>query len=301
MNHYRTKNITYKNEDFGFKVKIPEDYAQTMLHEDTNHPLNLQFLPSEHERSKEGLADPLQEISTTTPPGLLHKYPHRVLLTLTQACAIHCRYCFRRHFPYTNENPFKNLNLILEYITKDESIHEIILSGGDPLMLSNQKLKKLFDALKKISHIKTIRLHTRMPMIVAARIDSFILSLPKKYNFWQWVVVLHINHDSEFNVENNDALLQLSQNHFTVLNQSVLLKGVNDNLKALVDLSNALWKRKVLPYYLHQLDPVKQGMHFKVADDVAKSLYQQLQGSLPGYLVPKLAQEIPGFKHKLLI
>ena len=301
MKHQHTEKVTFENEDYGFQVKIPTRYAETMLTEDPNHPINIQFMPSAQELSNEGSLDPLEEINSNTPPGLLHKYPHRVLLTLTQACAIHCRYCFRRHFPYANKNPFKNLKMIIDYIRNDTSISEIILSGGDPLMLSNDKLNKLFQEFSKIDHIRTIRFHTRMPMIIPSRVDFFIQSLPNKYSVWQWVMVLHINHDSEFNPENDLAIKKLNRHGFTVLNQSVLLKGVNDSSETLIDLSKALWQRKVLPYYVHQLDPVKQGMHFKVDDVVAKSIYQTLQASLPGYLVPKFAKEVPGLKHKQLI
>lgn len=292
------QSISTKIPDYGFKVKIPQAYADKLLSLDNADPINLQFLPSTLEASQTGFTDPLDETGKSTPDGLLHKYPGRVLLTLTQACAIHCRYCFRRHFPYHKENPFKNLDAIIDYIVKDTSIHEIIFSGGDPLMISNQKLCSVFDKLTTITHIKTIRFHTRMPMIVPSRIDAEFLQLTKKYAQWQWVIVLHINHPKEWFEECQHAMAKLKKAHFTLLNQSVLLKNINDNLDTLIHLSQSLWSNGVIPYYIHQLDPVKQALHFKVHDHQAKSLYLELQAALPGYLVPKLAKEVPGMLNK---
>lgn len=292
------QSISTSIPDYGFKVKIPQAYADQLLSSDDLDPINLQFLPSKLESSQTGLIDPLDETGKDTPKGLLHKYPGRVLLTLTQACAIHCRYCFRRHFPYQQENPFKNLDDIIDYINKDSSIHEVIFSGGDPLMLSNQKLCTVFNKLSMIAHIKTIRFHTRMPMIVPSRIDADFLNFTHQYPQWQWVIVLHINHPKEWFEECQKAMTKLKAARFTLLNQSVLLKNINDNLDTLIHLSQSLWSNGIIPYYLHQLDPVKQAMHFKVHDHKAKSLYMQLQAALPGYLVPKLAKEVPGMLHK---
>ncbi len=294
---FKTMNNSHiaTENDYGFPVKIPESYLASIS---SSPEVLSQFLPSHLEHIASGKLDPLEEDACMVIPGVLHKYHGRILLTLTQACAVHCRYCFRRHFDYQHANPFKYLPEIEEYIRHQTSIHEIILSGGDPLMLSNDKLDKVLSRLTQFKHIQTIRLHTRIPIVKSSRIDNYILSLPKKYDQWRWVAVLHINHPREWTTENKQTIQSMHQNQFTLLNQSVLLKNVNDELQTLIKLSHSLWQNNVLPYYLHLFDPVQNAMHFAVKKHEALTLYHELKNYLPGYLVPKLAQEIPKDKHK---
>jgi len=217
--------------------------------------------------------------------GVLHKYHGRALLIATGSCAIHCRYCFRRHFPYSEA--------AIETIRKDQSLTEIILSGGDPLSLSTSKLAELTTALRRIPHIKRLRLHTRLPVVLPERIDAEFLDwlddLP-----WTKAVVIHANHANEFDSDVDNALLALRNAGAHLLNQAILLRGVNDNTNTLQQLCERGFEAGVLPYYLHQLDRVNGAAHFEVSDAHAQSLHAQLLATLPGYLVPKLVREVAG-------
>jgi len=210
---------------------------------------------------------------------------------------VHCRYCFRRHFPYQENRSEQNWQEAIDYIHANSDIHEVILSGGDPLSLTESKLKNLTDKLLNIPHIKTLRLHTRQPIVLPERVNNELLSwldsLP-----WKIVMVLHCNHANEIDSSVAAVLKQLQQHQVTLLNQSVLLAGVNNNVDILVNLSQKLFEHGVLPYYLHQLDKVQGAKHFYVSNEKAGHLLNQIRQRLPGYLVPKLVQEQAGEKSK---
>ena len=287
-----------------FKLKAPQSFLTNVNIKNISDPLLLQVLPLKEELIEdEGYSDnPLQEDKFSKIPGLIHKYKSRVLLIITGACAIHCRYCFRREFPY-NQNILSKANIYkaLDYIKKDENINEVIFSGGDPLIANDEYLQEIAESIQKIQHIKSLRFHTRIPVVLPSRItDKFIKWVTNlKLNI---VIVIHCNHPNELNNEAIKALKKISDNHITLLNQSVLLKNVNDNANTLKELSEKLfYEAKVMPYYIHMLDKVKGSKHFEVSVEKAKNIYKELQSMLPGYLVPKLAQEIPNKPNKTLI
>ncbi|MEE9423166.1 MAG: EF-P beta-lysylation protein EpmB [Gammaproteobacteria bacterium] len=279
-----------------FRLRVPHSFVQRMRCGDSRDPLLRQVLPIDDEnRIQSGYSmDPLEESAAMPVPGLLHKYQGRVLLTVTGACAIHCRYCFRRHFPYDEANPVSNdWQQALAYIHAHSDITEVILSGGDPLSLSDCKLAKLVKRLEAIPHIKRLRIHTRLPVVLPDRINSSLVEWLSATSL-QKVVVLHINHINEIDASVCRATQALSATGATLLNQSVLLKGVNDSVDALLALSERLFEMGTLPYYLHQLDPVQGTAHFSVDDKVAVSMIGKLSNCLPGYLVPKLVRELAG-------
>jgi L-lysine 2,3-aminomutase len=283
-----------------FKTRVPRGFAACMVREDPNDPLLRQVLAVQDELVEQPgfVSDPLDEAAYNPVPGLIHKYQGRVLLTVTGACAINCRYCFRRHFPYDANNPGRlGWQAALDYIRADASIHEVILSGGDPLIASNATLQFLLSALEAIPHVTTCRIHTRLPVVLPERIDTGLCDLLRTSRF-KTVVVLHANHPNELSPAVLRACKALRDAQCTLLNQSVLLSGVNNDLMCLVRLSERLWACGVLPYYLHLLDKVAGAAHFDVSVASAKSLLNQLRGQLPGYLVPRLVSEQPGFKSK---
>jgi EF-P beta-lysylation protein EpmB len=286
-----------------FKTRVPKGFVALMQPGNINDPLLLQVLaqPREMVEASEYEKDPLQEGKKNPIKGLIHKYHGRVLLTITGACAIHCRYCFRRHFPYQKNNPGQNgWADVLEYLEKDNHIHEVILSGGDPLIANDLVLSNLIESLEKIPHVKTLRIHTRIPIVLPERIDESFLTLMRSTRFNK-VMVLHCNHPREIDERVALACKQLKNIGFHLLNQSVLLKDVNDSLDVLTALSHKLLSSEIMPYYLHVLDKVAGATHFDVPLEKAKFLHAQLQTKLPGYLVPKLAKEEPGKAHKTLI
>ncbi len=260
----------------------------------------LQVLPHhlELEDHPEFVTDPLGEEAANQMAGVLHKYQSRFLLTLTGACAIHCRYCFRRHFPY-QENLPKNDDWIniKQYIEQNPQINEVILSGGDPLTLSNRKLALWLERLASLPQIKILRIHSRVPVVIPNRIDEELISILKNSRL-RIVVVIHSNHAAELDDFTCSKLLQLSEHHITVLNQAVLLKGVNDSAEILNNLSLRLFDARVMPYYLHVLDKVKGAQHFDLRSSEIDHIYTDVLASLPGYLVPKLVREIAGEKNK---
>lgn len=283
-----------------FPIRVPLSYIRRMTPGDPNDPLLLQVLPQRIERQPNAgfTDDPLQEQQHNPVPGLVHKYPGRALLITTQACAVHCRYCFRQHFPYAdNRLTSRQWQPVLDYLRQRPDIHEIILSGGDPLSLDNKALTELVDALEQIPHLTTLRFHTRTPIVLPARIDSGLLDLLEGTRL-NTVMVLHANHARELNSELHPALTALRTTGTILLNQTVLLRGINDRVDTLVELSHALFNQGVLPYYLHVLDPVAGAAHFDTPDSEARRLWQQLQAQLPGYLVPRLVREVPGDEHK---
>ncbi|MBJ9984898.1 EF-P beta-lysylation protein EpmB [Acinetobacter sp. S40] len=283
-----------------FKLRVPRAFVEKMQLGNPLDPLLLQILPHHLELMEhpEFVSDPLGEEAANQLPGVLHKYSSRFLLTLTGACAVHCRYCFRRHFPY-QENLPKNedwLN-IKNYIESHPAIHEVILSGGDPLTLSNRKLQLWLERIESLPQIKILRIHSRVPIVIPNRVDEELISLLKNSRL-RIIVVVHSNHASELDEYTCNKLAALSFEQITVLNQAVLLKGVNDNAQTLIDLSHRLFEARVMPYYLHVLDKVKGAQHFDVVSSKIDHIYQEVLANLPGYLVPKLVREIAGEKNK---
>ncbi|MDI9347814.1 MAG: KamA family radical SAM protein [Methylacidiphilales bacterium] len=291
-----TKRATSNQAHQQFPTLAPISFLNT-----NNPALIKQVLPSKQETkiTKGFTTDPLQEQAHTITNGLIQKYQSRALITTTGACAIHCRYCFRRHFNYQEQNPLTptNLQAITKSLADDKTIQEIILSGGDPLMLDDHKLQQLFNLIHKIKHITTIRIHTRVPTVLPKRITQQLINILKRIK-QQLVIVLHINHPDELTTPATTAIQQLHQTTHHILNQSVLLKGINDNPETLIQLSNKLFKHHITPYYLHSLDPVKGTSHFQVPLPKAKQIMQTLRDSLPGYLVPKFVKEVPNLKSK---
>lgn len=283
-----------------FKLRVPRAFVGKMNIGDPLDPLLLQVLPHhlELEEHPAFVTDPLGEEAANQMAGVLHKYQSRFLLTLTGACAIHCRYCFRRHFPY-QENLPKNDDWIniKQYIEQNPKINEIILSGGDPLTLSNRKLALWLERLASLPQIKILRIHSRVPIVIPNRVDKELISILKNSRL-RIIVVVHSNHAAELDDYTCSKLLQLSLHHITVLNQAVLLKGVNDSAKTLTELSSRLFEARVMPYYLHVLDKVKGAQHFDLRSSEIDHIYSDVLASLPGYLVPKLVREIAGEKNK---
>ncbi|MDX1901261.1 MAG: EF-P beta-lysylation protein EpmB [Gammaproteobacteria bacterium] len=286
-----------------FPLRVPRGFVARMRHGDVNDPLLRQVLPLgiETEFTPGFSNDPLGESDVNPLPGLLHKYHGRALMTMTSACGVNCRYCFRRAFPYDQNNPgsegFEN---ILRYIDDDKTLSEIIFSGGDPLMVSDTLLATRVKQLEKIPHLKRVRIHTRMPIIVPERICSELLTWIQASRF-QIILVVHANHPNEVNDEVKHAMQKLRGLNVTVLNQSVLLKGVNDNAETLIALSEKLFDAHILPYYLHALDRVQGAAHFDLPRATAISLHKSMQEKLPGFLVPKLVEEKAGAKSKWMV
>ncbi len=285
-----------------FKTRVPRGFAARMQPGDPLDPLLLQVLAQAVELDlAPGFShDPLGELSVIQVPGLLHKYPGRVLLTISGVCAVNCRYCFRRHFPYQENNPGrKGWNAALDYIADDISVREVILSGGDPLIASDNTLIEILDRLALISHVKTVRFHTRIPVVLPERIDASFLDAIQRCEL-QKVMVIHSNHAQELDESVEAACRDLAAAGLVLLNQSVLLKGVNDQADVLAALSERLFACGVLPYYLHLLDPVNGVSHFNLPNEQALEIFNELQNLLPGYLVPRLVREHAGRKHKTL-
>lgn len=285
-----------------FPVFAPLEFVQKMEIGNSRDPLFLQVTAGLEELSDENRAhstrDAVGDKAAERSPGLLQKYDRRVLMIATGACAVHCRYCFRRHYPYSAVPPGRQAwENSMDLIAADESLDEVILSGGDPLTLADESLAWLIDRIASIRHIRRVRIHTRVPVVIPGRICAALLD---------WVVrcrlplyfVLHFNHVHEIDAATRTALAELRRAGATLLNQSVLLAGVNDSFEAQRELCLALVDHQVLPYYLHQLDLVQGALHFQVSDARARQLHAQLQAHLPGYAVPKLVREEPGCRSK---
>ena len=279
-----------------FPLRVTRSFLRRMQPGNIDDPLLKQVLPLIKESSDNnwGQKDPVGDHNAMQGPGLLHKYAGRVLLVSTAACAIHCRYCFRQHFPYQQANPLgTQWPATLAYLSVHRDIHEVILSGGDPLSLSDDRLAKIVSQLEQFPHIKTLRIHTRLPVVLPQRIDNPLLNWVAKTRL-RIVFVIHINHPNEIDQEVHDALGLLQLPGVTLLNQSVLLQGINDDSACLVELSHKLFECGVLPYYLHQLDKVQGAAHFEVAEQTGLALITEMTRQLPGYLVPRYVKEIPG-------
>ncbi|WP_456380620.1 EF-P beta-lysylation protein EpmB [Thiolapillus sp.] len=283
-----------------FRFQVPRYFAALMKKGDIHDPLLLQVLPAAAElQPRPGFTlDPLGDRDAHAGNGILHKYHGRVLLITTGACAINCRYCFRRHFPYADHQALKNQwQPALQQLQRDPDIHEVILSGGDPLSLGNDRLQLLIEALEKIPHIRRLRIHTRLPVVLPSRIDQPLLEL-LDHTTLATSMVVHVNHPRELTTELEQALCPLRRSGTTLLNQSVLLKGINDNMATQVLLCESLYSMGILPYYLHQLDHVQGAAHFAVNDQAAQRLHEHMEQRLPGYLLPRLVREIAGARSK---
>jgi EF-P beta-lysylation protein EpmB len=286
-----------------FPLRVPRGFVARMRHGDPRDPLLRQVLPLAEEcLTAEGFgADPVGDLAAMAAPGVLHKYRGRVLLTVTGACAVHCRYCFRRHFPYADANPAADRwRAALDYIAGDDSITEVILSGGDPLSLSDRRVAELVRQLEAIPQLRRLRLHTRLPVVLPERVNDELLAWLGDTRL-KTVIVVHANHAQEIDDSVRTALAGLKSANAELLNQSVLLRGVNDSVEALADLSEALFEAGTLPYYLHLLDKVQGAAHFEVDETAARRLMQELQARLPGYLAPRLVREVPGGPGKLAL
>lgn len=283
-----------------FSCRVPHPFIARMKKGDAKDPLLLQVMPVAQEmRMYPGFSkDPVAESAFNPVPGLLHKYPNRVLLTLAGACAVNCRYCFRRHFPYEDNMPGQySWSHVLDYINENPAIDEVILSGGDPLLLKDELLGRFIAALSDAPFVKRLRIHTRLPVVIPARITNELITLLSDCSL-QTVFVIHCNHPNEVDEALKNALEKFKKTSVTILNQSVLLKDVNDDSDTLTSLSLKLFEAGVMPYYLHELDQVSGAGHFFVSKDRIKAIMQGLKEKLPGYLVPKFAKEVPGMKHK---
>lgn len=286
-----------------FPLRVTRFFTHLMEAGNPNDPLLLQALPSPRElEHHDGFThDPLGEADSNPTPGLIHKYHGRVLLTNSGQCAINCRYCFRRHFPYAeNRLTQENWESILAYLSNDTNIQEVIFSGGDPLTLNNRLLQKQIHDLEQIPHIRRLRFHTRLPVVLPQRIDADFLDILNQTKL-QTVMVIHCNHPQEISPELISSLRLLKQQNITLLNQSVLLKGINDDEEILTELSEVLFDAGVQPYYLHLLDPVEGASHFNIPKEDAQNLLAKLTKRLPGYLLPRLAQEKAGALAKIQI
>lgn len=293
------KRHLFKNEP-NFPLRVTHFYADLIKKNDINDPLFLQIIPQTKEAHivEHYTSDAVGDLNALKAPGLIHKYQGRVLISLTEACAIHCRYCFRREFPYSENIPDFSLNgPILNYLKKYKDINEVILSGGDPLMLSDKKLITILKSLDSIDHVSTIRFHTRMPSLEPSRVTQDLLKTLSSSNK-KIVMVLHINHPNEINTHVINACQLLKKHNVTLLNQSVILNNVNNSVHVLKALSQSLFNAGILPYYIHCLDKVNGTAHFDSPREDSLKLIQNLKESLPGYLIPKLVEEIRGEKSK---
>jgi EF-P beta-lysylation protein EpmB len=286
-----------------FRLRVPRGYVGRMRAGDPTDPLLRQVLPlADEDADAPGfVADRVGDLAAMAAPGLLHKYRGRVLLVATGACAVHCRYCFRRHFPYAEASAAGgHWRAALARIAADPSIEEVILSGGDPLTLADGKLAELVQALAAVAHVARLRVHTRLPVVLPERVTPELCALLARSRL-QPVVVVHANHANELDARVARAFGALRAAGVTVLNQSVLLRGVNDDVEALCALSTRLFAAGALPYYLHLLDRVQGARHFEVEEARARSLWRQMQARLPGYLVPRLTREEAGAPGKTII
>ena len=279
-----------------FPLLVPRSFVERMEKGNPNDPLLLQVLPQAQENSEsEGfIKDPLAEKHSNLSKGLIHKYNSRVLLIMSSGCAVNCRYCFRRHFPYSenrmNDEDWQN---ILQYLAADDSIEEVIFSGGDPLMMSDQQLAQRITDLEQIPHIERLRIHTRLPVVIPQRISEDLVTMLANTRLTA-IMVLHINHANELHQVLKKQTQALLKAGVLLLNQAVLLKGINNTFSAQQALSKALINLNITPYYLHLLDKVQGAQHFDIDEAEAREIYKQMLNNLSGYLLPKLVREESG-------
>lgn len=286
-----------------FPLRVPRGFARRMRKQDPHDPLFLQVWPRPQEETEApgfGL-DAVGDMNRLRSGGIIHKYRGRALVVATGACAVHCRYCFRRHFPYTDALAARDhWREALSLLSQDPTIEEVILSGGDPLSLSDEKLSGFAEALERIPHVRRLRIHTRQPVVLPERVDDGLMSWLGRGRI-ATVVVLHVNHANELDEQVAAAAGRLRDAGIPLLNQAVLLKGVNDSTSALKALSERLFDCGILPYYLHLLDRVKGAAHFEVSEKEAGRMMRELASCMPGYLVPRLVREEPGAPAKTLM
>lgn len=278
-----------------FPMRVPKPFAALMQKGNWQDPLLQQVVPQNAEFiDRPGFViDPLQEQGSST-PGLIHKYQSRILLIVRGGCAVNCRYCFRRHFPYQEHHLGQaQYQEALNYVKQDTRINEVIFSGGDPLMANDQQILRLAKQVDEIPHVKRLRIHTRLPVVIPARVSDDLLVGLSTLRI-KPIMVLHVNHKNEIGEHLQRKAQALRRAGVSLLNQSVLLKGVNDNADSICDLSEALFDADIMPYYLHMFDPVKGASHFDVSKAQAKAIMAECIKRLPGFLVPKLVQELPG-------
>jgi len=283
-----------------FPVLVPESYLQRMRSGDPTDPLLLQVLPTAAEvvDSPGFMLDAVGDEASRIAPGVLHKYRGRALLIAHGSCAVHCRYCFRRHFPYAQEpHRWEDWQPALDAIRSDHSLREVILSGGDPLILSDRRLRLLIEALAEIPHLRRLRIHSRLPVVLPERVTEELLDLLKSVSL-RTIFVIHANHARELVRDCAEAVGRLSDSGLQVLNQAVLLRGVNDSVEALAALCERCVDLGVLPYYLHQLDRVRGAAHFEVPVERGRELLAGLRAQLPGYAVPRYVCEVAGAESK---
>lgn len=284
-----------------FPVRVPRGFLDRIGPRDLTDPLLRQILPTaaEGDHHEQFTVDPVGELVAPPLDGVLSKYRGRALMMVTPACAVHCRYCFRRHFPYTEHARVgAGWDGALDRLRRDASLREVILSGGDPLTVPDRLLGQLATDLAAIPHVRRIRIHTRLPVVLPERVDEELI---------QWlgrmavpvVMVVHVNHCTELDGRVVRAFSALRGTGLTLLNQSVLLRGVNDSAEVLAGLSEALFEAGALPYYLHLLDRVQGAAHFEVPEDEALQLMEEIRARLPGYLVPRLVREVAGAPAKV--
>ncbi len=285
-----------------FALKVPRSFVQRMRQGDPHDPLLLQVLSSASEMiATPGYGrDPVGESGAVVPQrGIIHKYNGRVLLIVSGGCAVNCRYCFRRHFPYQeNQNSRQQWREALQYISAEPSIEEVILSGGDPLVATDEQLRELVAQIATIAHVKRVRIHSRLPVVIPERITDALLDAITHRDL-QTIMVIHCNHAQEINDSVSAAAAALRRRDITVLNQAVLLAGINDNVEAQIALCQRLFAAGILPYYLHLLDKVQGAAHFDVPESQAKQLLRGMTATLPGYMVPKLVREVAGADSKV--
>jgi len=291
LQHFKARKL--------FPVRVPLPFIKRIKNGAINDPLLMQVMPLSNEfvNTDGFVADPLQEHDTVA-TGLLHKYKNRALMIVKSGCAINCRYCFRRQFPYQDNSPSKqHWQSAINYITKHKEISEVIFSGGDPLMASDQHLAWLVKQIEQISHVKWLRIHTRLPVVIPNRITRGLVTLLKNSRL-KATMVLHINHSNEIDDDFTAALEPLRDARIPLFNQSVLLKGINDNANTLIELSEKMFYAGIQPYYLHLFDPVQGAAHFNVKEEVAVNIVNEMLATLPGFLMPKLVREIAGEANK---
>jgi len=279
-----------------FPLLVPDSFVQRMQPGDPHDPLLRQILPVESElREAEGFAkDPVQDQEASPLPGMIHKYARRVLLITTGTCAVHCRYCFRRHFPYeAAPRSLEQWEQVLEELAGDEELEEVILSGGDPLTWTDSRLEKLIARLAEIPHLQRIRIHSRLPVVLPDRVTDELIGTLNSTRL-QPVFVIHANHGNEIAGDAREQLRRLARSGFPVLNQAVLLRGINDSVDAQAELCRRLINIGIIPYYVNQLDRVQGAAHFEVRVEEGRKILGALKAELPGYAVPRYVVDIPG-------
>ena len=292
------------SDDHGFPVFVPREYLARIQPGCPNDPLLLQVLPQSTESTKTpGFStDPVGDLAATQNPGVIQKYQSRALLIVTGVCAVHCRYCFRRHFPYGESKiDLATLEPALRQLAADEQLDEIILSGGDPLMMNDDWLSRLVERLAEIPNIQRLRVHTRLPIMIPSRVTSELLEWFTATRLTP-ILVLHVNHVAELHAADVVAAIRrIVDAGVPVLNQAVLLRGINDDVDTMADLCRELVNLRVMPYYLHQLDRVEGAAHFEVPEHQGKAIISGLRERLPGYAVPRFVKEIPGQPGKTIL